>query len=40
MAEHGLWGWQVLPAANEPLREDQGLGDHWDIPVQIYFFLI
>lgn len=24
MAEHGLWGWQVLPDGNNPLRDDQG----------------
>lgn len=24
MAEHGLWGWQVLPAGSKPLRDDQG----------------
>lgn len=24
IAERGLWGWQVLLAGNELLREDQG----------------
>lgn len=39
MAEHGLWGWQVLPDGNKPVREDQGTRS-WrplDIPAQIFF---
>lgn len=24
MVEHWLWGWQVLPDGNNPLRDDQG----------------
>lgn len=38
IAERGLWGWQVLLAGNELLREDQGTRSRGRTGVSLHRF--